>query len=102
MIMVCLPFKHSKGTHIHNSGLTQTENYGFLAQDSSCFKKDQSYAVVWFSRKERSLLLPRKIINPLNPMNDQHPISPFRNIAESFITFMRIKEMIADLRYFDC
>lgn len=55
---VCLPFKHSKGTHIPNSGLTQTENYGFLAQDSSCFKKDQSYAVVWFSRKE-SLLLPR-------------------------------------------
>ena len=102
MIMVCLPFKHLQGTHIPNSGLTQTENCGFLAEDSSCLKKSQSYAVVWFSRKERSLLLPRKIINLLNPMNDQHPISPFRNIAESFIMFMRIKEMIANLRYFDC
>ena len=56
---VCLPFKHLQETRIPNSGLTQTENCGFLAQDSSCFKKDQSYAVVWFSRKERSLLIPR-------------------------------------------
>ena len=35
-------------------------------------------------------------------MNDQHPISPFRNITESFTMFMRIKETIANLRYFDC
>ena len=52
--------------------------------------------------RKRSLLIPRKIINPLNPMNDQDLISPFRNITESFTMFMRIKETIANLRYFDC
>ena len=41
-------------------------------------------------------------LNPLNPKSDQHPNSPCNNTTESFITIMRIKEMIANLRCFDC
>lgn len=37
-----------------------------------------------------------------NPKSDQHRISPFPLIAESFIKMMRIKEMIANLTSFDC
>ena len=34
--------------------------------------------------------------------SDQHLISPYSYTAESFIKIMRIKEMIANLRSFDC
>ena len=36
------------------------------------------------------------------PKSDQHLISPYSYTAESFIKIMRIKEMIANLRSFDC
>ena len=39
---------------------------------------------------------------PLNPESDQHLISPYSNISESFIKIMRTKEMIATWRVFDC
>ena len=39
---------------------------------------------------------------PSNPKSDEHLTSPYSNIAESFIKMMRIKEMIANLRGFDC
>ena len=39
---------------------------------------------------------------PFNPKNDQHPISPDSDTAESFRKIMRIKEMIANLESFDC
>ena len=42
------------------------------------------------------------IANPSNPKSDEHLISPYSNIAEPFIKMMRIKEMIANLRGFDC
>ena len=38
----------------------------------------------------------------LNPSSDQHLISPYNNTSESFIKIMRIKEMITNLRSFDC
>ena len=38
----------------------------------------------------------------LNPVSDQHLISPNNNTSESFIKIMRIKEMITNLRSFDC
>ena len=38
----------------------------------------------------------------LNPASDQHLISPYNNTSESFIKIMRIKEMITNLRSFDC
>ena len=38
----------------------------------------------------------------LNPVSDQHIISPNNNTSESFIKIMRIKEMITNLRSFDC
>ena len=38
----------------------------------------------------------------LNPASDQHLISPYKNTYESFIKVMRIKEMITNLRSFDC
>ena len=47
----------------------------------------------------RTLVFP---LNSLNPKSDQHPNSPYSNTAESFIIIMRIKEMIANLRWFDC
>ena len=34
-------------------------------------------------------------VKPLNPETDQHLISPYSNMAESFIKIMRIKETIA-------
>ena len=40
--------------------------------------------------------------SPLNPESDQHLISPYSNISESFIKIMRTKEMIANWRVFDC
>lgn len=39
---------------------------------------------------------------PFNPKNDQHPISPNSDTAESFRKIMRIKEMIVNLESFDC
>ena len=36
------------------------------------------------------------------PKSDQHLISPNNNTAKSFIEIMRIKEMITDLKGFDC
>ena len=41
-------------------------------------------------------------VNPLNPNNDQHLISPNSNDAELVIKIMRIKDMIANPRSFDC
>ena len=41
-------------------------------------------------------------VNPLNPESDQHLISPYSNLAESFIKVMRIKEMITTQRSFHC
>ena len=41
-------------------------------------------------------------VNPLNPKNDQHLISPNSNDAELVIKIMRIKDMIANPRSFDC
>ena len=39
-----------------------------------------------------------QIVNPLIiPMSDQHVISPNSNTAESFMKFMRITEMVANL-----
>ena len=35
-----------------------------------------------------------KILNPLNPMSDQHLISPYNITPESHIKVMRIKEMV--------
>ena len=40
--------------------------------------------------------------NPLNPGSDQYLISPHKNTAESFIKIMRIRQMITNLRSFDC
>ena len=37
----------------------------------------------------------------LNPVSDQHLISPNNNTSASFIKIMRIKEMITNLRSFD-
>ena len=34
-------------------------------------------------------------VKPLNPESDQHLISPYSNMAESFIKIMKIKETIA-------
>ena len=41
-------------------------------------------------------------VNPFNPKSDQHLISPYNNVAESFIKILRKKEVIANLRSFDC
>ena len=41
-------------------------------------------------------------LNPLNPDSDQYLISPYSNMAESFIKIMRINEMITTQRSFDC
>ena len=40
--------------------------------------------------------------NSLNPESDQHLISPYSYMAESFIEIMRIKQMITTQRSFDC
>ena len=37
----------------------------------------------------------------LNPASDQHIISPYINIAESFMKITRIKDEIANLRSLD-
>ena len=42
------------------------------------------------------------MVNPLNPESDQHLISPYSNMAETFIKITRMKEMIATVRIFDC
>ena len=42
------------------------------------------------------------VFNPLNPGSDQYLISPYNNTAESFIKIMRIRQMITNLRSFDC
>ena len=42
------------------------------------------------------------VFNPLNPGSDQYLISPYNNTAESFIKTMRIRQMITNLRSFDC
>ena len=39
---------------------------------------------------------------PLNPLSDQYLISPYGNTAASFIKIMWKKEMISNLRSFDC
>ena len=41
-------------------------------------------------------------VEHLNLKSDQHLISPHNNSAESFINVLRIKEMITNLRSFDC
>ena len=48
--------------------------------------------------------IPGKIekIDDFNPLKPKSLISPYSNTAESFIKIMRIKEMIAILRSFDC
>ena len=51
---------------------------------------------------ENEFLLNLRYFNTLNPTSDQHLISPYRNTAESLTEIMRIKEMIASLRSFDC
>ena len=42
------------------------------------------------------------LLSPLHSMSDQHLISPHSNTAESFIKVMKIKEMMSNLRSFDC
>ena len=42
------------------------------------------------------------LVDPINTKSDQHLISPYSDTAESLITIIRIKEMIANLRNFDC
>ena len=42
------------------------------------------------------------IVNPFNPKSDKYLISPYNKTAESFIKIVRIKEMNANLRSFDC
>ena len=44
----------------------------------------------------------REFFNPLNSYSDQHLISNNNNTAQSIIKIIRIKEMIANLRSFDC
>ena len=39
---------------------------------------------------------------PLNPESDQHLFSPYSDTAGSFVKIMRMKEMMANLRSFDC
>ena len=42
------------------------------------------------------------LVNPLNLESDQYLISPYNNTAELLIKTVRIKEMITNLRSFDC
>ena len=42
------------------------------------------------------------ISNPFYPKSDQQLISPYSNTAESFIKITGIKEMITNLKGFDC
>ena len=40
--------------------------------------------------------------HPVNHTSDQHLISPYRNITESFTKIIRTKEVIANQSSFDC
>ena len=42
------------------------------------------------------------LVDPINTKSDQHLISPYSDTAESLIKIIRIKEMITNLRNFDC
>ena len=42
------------------------------------------------------------VFSSLNPGSDQHLVSPNNNTDESFIKIMRIRQMIINLRTFDC
>ena len=39
------------------------------------------------------------LFNPLNPESDQHLISPYSNLAKSFVEIMRIKEITTQRSY---
>ena len=56
------------------------------------------YLIYWQTRYNGI----RKKLNPFNPKSDENLISPCSHTAESFIKIMRIKEMIINLRGFDC
>ena len=47
------------------------------------------------TRPKPTIFLQHKLLNPLIPKSDQHPLSPRNIIPESHIKVMRIKEMIA-------
>ena len=42
------------------------------------------------------------LVDPINTNSDQLLISPYSDTAESVIKIIRIKEMITNLRNFDC
>ena len=44
----------------------------------------------------------KSLLNPKNPKSDQHLISPYSKTVEPFINITRIKEMIGNLRSFNC
>ena len=54
--------------------------------------------VLSFSSRTNRINHFKLVINPLNPKSDQHLISPYDNIAESFIVILRKEEVIANLR----
>ena len=57
---------------------------------------------VGFTLQNLSAEVSSDFINPLKPESDQHQISPYSNMAESFIKIMRRKEMITSQKSFDC
>ena len=61
----------------------------------------QNYANQNYQPRQSSAQFQMRL-NPLNPKSDQHVISPYSNTAESFTRIMRIKEMIANLKSYDC
>ena len=56
------------------------------------------------SSAQANYYFPRRLflLNSLNPKSDQHLMSPYRRTAESQIRIMRMKEMITDLKSYDC
>ena len=61
----------------------------------------QSYPNQNYQPRQSSVQFQMRL-NLLNPKSDQHVISPYSNTAESFIKIMRIKEMIANPKSYDC
>ena len=69
---------------------------------SGYFFVAESNCIISEARHRHQFLTPYCSNDMVNPESDQHLISPYSNMAETFIKITRMKEMIATVRIFDC
>lgn len=81
--------------YIHEQSRGNCFDFPWRLHEAGDFPWGQSESVIFHSARKNA-------VTSLNPERDQHRIPPYTKTAVALIKLMRIKEMIGNLRNFDC